>query len=249
MTKPAKLATGIGAAGVLCGLAAGIAPSPWDWLWAWISFSCFVAAGAYLTNRPEVLGKSAGRISPLAALPALPYLAALRIACALMRWHRRFPALSRVGDELWVGGRFLPAELPAQTALIVDLTAESSAPSRLRSHPGYRSLPVLDGSVPADDAAVLTLLDEIATTPGGIVVHCDSGVGRAPTFAALVLLCRGLASGVDEASGLVKSGRPMARPTAVDLRYVERLAPRVMQAAESRADRRATATAARAVGA
>jgi protein-tyrosine phosphatase len=249
VTKPTKLTLGIGAAGIVCGLAAGIAPFPWDWLWAWVSFSCFLAAGAYAANRPEVLGKSEGRITAFAALPALPYLVAMRIACALMRWHRRFPPLSRIEDELWVGGRFLATELPPRTALIVDLTAESSAPARLRAHPGYRNLPVLDGSIPADDTAVLALLDEIAATPGPVVIHCDSGVGRAPTFAILALLRRGLASDVDAALARVKSARPMSRPTSVDLRYLARISPRVIAAAGSRDDLRATARAARAVGA
>jgi protein-tyrosine phosphatase len=249
VTKPTKLTLGIGAAGVFCGLAAGVAPFPYDWIWAWTSFSCFLAAGAYLANRPEVLGKSDGRITAAAALPALPYLVAMRIACALMRWHRRFPPLSRVEDDLWVGGRFLPAELPAQVALIVDLTAESSAPARLRAHPGYRNLPVLDGSIPPDDAAVLALLDEIAATPGRVVIHCDSGVGRAPTFAILALLRRGRATDVADALARVKAARPMARPTSVDLRYLERLAARVIPAAGARGDLRERARAARAVGA
>jgi protein-tyrosine phosphatase len=249
VTKPNQLALGIGAAGCSCGIVAGLVAFPVDWLLAWTAFSCFLATGAYLGNRPEVLGKSQGRISALRALPALPYLVAMRIACALMRRHRRFPPLSRVTDDLWVGGRCGLSDLPGRVGLVVDLTAESSAPAPIRVLPGYRNLPVLDGAVPADEDAVLALLDEIAAAPGAVVVHCDSGVGRAPTLAALALLRLGVASDVEHALALVKESRPMARPTSVDRSFLARLALRVTPAEVSAGARSAPARSARAVGA
>lgn len=239
MTKPTQLALGIGTAGLVCGVAAGAVAAPWDWLLAWTAFSCFLAAGAYALNRPDAFGKHRGRLTPVRALPALPYLVAIRIACELMRRSRRYPPLSRVNDDLWVGGRCALSDLPDRLGLVVDLTAESSAPAALRALPAYRNLPVLDGATPPDDGLVLALLDEIAATRGAVVIHCDSGVGRAPTLAALALLRLGIAADVAAALDLVKSGRPMARPTSVDRRFLERLAPRLSRAEGSRDDRRA----------
>lgn len=249
MTKPIKLAVGIGAAAVIAGLAAGLSPFPLDWLFAWASFSCFLVAAAYLLNQPEVLGKSAGKLSPLHRAAALPYLFALRIACEIMRRQRRHPPLSAVTSDLWVGGRFHPGELPSRVERIVDLVAEFSAPAALRVHPGYRSLPVLDGAIPPEEPAVLSLLDELVCVEGAILIHCDSGVGRAPTFAALVLLRLGAAADLESALALVRSARPMARPTSADLRFLERLAPRVIAAAEADAARREPARAGRAASA
>src|SRR5262245_37765768 len=151
MTKPHALALGIGTASLVCGAAAFAAPFPFDLLLAWMAFSCLLAAGAYLANRPDVLGKRTGRITPLRALPVFPYLMAIRLACEIIRRIRRFPALSRVADEVWVGGRCAAGDLPPRLGLLVDLTAESSAPAPLRTLPCYRSLPVLDGSVPPDE--------------------------------------------------------------------------------------------------
>jgi hypothetical protein len=165
----------------------------------------------------------------------------MRIACEIMRRRRRFPPLSRVTDEIWVGGRCAAADLPAGVHLVVDLTAESSAPAALRALPGYRNLPVLDGATPPDDVVVLALLDEIAAARGAVVIHCDSGVGRAPTLAALALLRIGIVSDLEAALGLVRAGRPMARPTSVDRRFLARLAPQLRRAEESLADHRAPA--------
>src|SRR5690606_2830035 len=106
-----------------------------DWLLAWTAFSCFLAAGAYLRNEPDVFGKTAGRVEPLVGLATLPYRLALRLACELMRWRRRFPPLSHLGEEIWVGGRCTDRDLPPRAEWIVDLTAEFSAPLRLRTHP------------------------------------------------------------------------------------------------------------------
>jgi Protein-tyrosine phosphatase len=249
MTKPHALALGIGTAGLVSGAATFVAPFPFDWMLGWMALSCLLAAGAYIANRPDLLGKRNGRIAPLRGLPVLPYLTAIRIGCEAMRRVRRFPALSPVAHDLWVGGRCAVADLPPRLGLLVDLTAESSAPAPLRALPCYRNLPVLDGSVPPDEAAVLALLDEIAATRGAIVIHCDSGVGRAPTFAALALLRRGVAPDLAGALALVAKGRPMAHPTAVDRHFAERLAPRLVAAAEAAADPRPPARIARAAGA
>jgi len=109
----------------------------------------------------------------------------------------------------------------------VDLTSEWPAPPRLRALPGYRCLPVLDGSTPPDDERFLALLEEILGASGGVYVHCEEGRGRAPTLAAALLIARGIVPDVASAIELVQKARPCARPTRTDRRFLERIAPRL----------------------
>lgn len=233
MTKPQLLAVGIAGAGALFAVLASRAASLGVvvMLW-WIAFACFMVAGAYAFNLPEIFGKRDGRLSTGRALLLLPYLLAFRIACALMRWWRGLPVLSRVAPGVYVGGRLRLRDLPADTALIVDLTCELSEPRALRAHPGYRCHPVLDGGAPpeAEDYSLLALLDEVARTRGAAVVHCESGKGRAPSVAALVLIARRVAPDVSTALAMIRAARPWAAPTLVDYRFMERIAARLAPA-------------------
>jgi hypothetical protein len=147
-----------------------------------------------------------------------------------MRWWRRLPVLSPVVPGVYVGGRLRLGDLPPDTALIIDLTCEFSEPWAVRAHPGYRCHPVLDGAAPARDEPLLTLLDEVARVPGAVVIHCESGKGRAPSVAALALIARGLAPDLEAALALVRARRPWAAPTAVDYRFMRRIAVRLAAA-------------------
>jgi hypothetical protein len=232
MTKPAKLALGIGAAGAVCAGLTAAAPGPARWLALWTAGACFAVSVAYATNRPGVFGKRRGRLDPVRALLLLPYLAAFRIACAFMRLGRRAPVWEEIAPGLYVASRIGPDDLPPDLELLVDLTCEYSEPLALRSHPGYRCLPVLDGGVPPDEEALLHLLEEVRAARGSVLFHCESGKGRAPTAAALALVARGIASDAAAAVELVRKGRPSAAPTRVDLDFIERLAGTVFRSFE-----------------
>lgn len=227
MTKPARLALGIGFAGVVCAALALAAHGAVAALLAWTAFACALAAAAYARNAPGVFGKRDGRLVWWRTLPTLPYLVAFWIGCALIRARRRLPVFDRVAPGLYVGGRIRGDELPDDVALIVDLTCEYSEPASLRERPGYRSLPVLDGHVPPDEEALLALLAEMDAAPGAVFVHCESGVGRAPTAAALLLMRRGVAPDPESALELVRKQRPGARPTRSDRALMVRVAPRL----------------------
>jgi protein-tyrosine phosphatase len=88
-------------------------------------------------------------------------------------------------------------------------------------------VPVLDGATPPDEEGFLRLLEEIRGASGGVLFHCESGKGRAPTAAALALIAREIASDPAAALELVRKGRPSAAPTRVDLDFVERIALRL----------------------
>jgi hypothetical protein len=220
VTKPVKVGAGIGVAGAVSAILAALTGGFARILWAWTAVSCAVACAAYLLNRPAWLGKRDGRLSPR-ALALWPYVIAFRIACAVMRAWRGADAPTRVAPGLWVGGRIDGATLPPAVTTVVDLVAEYSAPRAIRDLPGYRSLPVLDGGYPPDTAVFLDLVRELIACDGDVLVHCDSGRGRAPTMAAALLVARGQAGDVDGAVAMIRARRPVAAPTRSDLVFLD----------------------------
>jgi hypothetical protein len=217
------IALGIAIAGAGCaGLAAesgGLARAAW----AWTAGSCVIATAAYLLNRPGWLGKRAGRLTPR-ALVLLPYLVAFRIACALIRRARPPDAPTEVVPGLWIAGRVDARSFPPGVRHVVDLVAEYDAPAWERALPGYRSLPVLDGGQPPSANAFLDVVRDLRDVHEPVLVHCDSGRGRAPTMAAAILVARGIAPDVESALALVRARRPVVAPTGVDIAFLERVA-------------------------
>jgi protein-tyrosine phosphatase len=236
VTKPAKIALGIAAGGFACVLFAAATSGVVRLWWAWTAASCAGAATAYAANRPAWLGKRDGRLG-LRALPLLPYLLALRIAFAVMRSVRAPDAATMVVPGVWVGGRLTTSTLASGVTHVVDLVAEYSEPSAVRTLPGYRSLPVLDGSVPPNPDAVLDVLRELAASDTDVLVHCDSGRGRAPTFAAALLVARGLAPDIPAALAMIRERRPVTSPTRTDLVFLAALEPRLYALRPRRASR------------
>ncbi len=235
MTKPEKLAFGIGAAALLCFVAAGLAPSPASWLLGWAGLSCAVSSAAYVRNSPGVYGKRDGRLVCWRALPTAVFVGAFRIACTLMRAWRRYPATTRVSRGVWVAGRVEAGDLPREVDVVVDLVSEFPEPRAVRERSGYRFLPVLDGGVPPDEDAVLALLDELADPSTCTLVHCDSGMGRAPTFAALLLVRRGEAADVDDAIRQIQEARPFIHLGSADRAFLAAVAPKVVRDLPERA--------------
>jgi len=227
MTKPQKLCLWIGVAALCCALGAlGLGGLPGALL-GWTALSCGLASLAYARNRPDLYGKRAGRLAVPRVLLLLPFLVAFWTGCWLIRQVRHVPDLDHVAPGLYVGGRIRPSRLPPDVRLIVDLTSEYNEPRALRSHPGYRCLPLLDGHVPPDEAACLALLEEMAANPGAVFVHCESGVGRAPTLAALLLIRRGVVPDAASAVERLAKQRPGIHPTRSDFAFLERLTPRL----------------------
>jgi len=234
VTKPMKIAVGAGGAGGVCAaLAMATAGFP-RLACAWTAFACVIASLAYLANRPAWLGKRGGRLR-LPALAVLPYLVAFHVACVLMRWWRGEDRPSQVAPDLWVAGRLRSADLPPGVTYVVDLTAEFSEVAAIRRLPGYRSLPVLDGGFPAAEETFLTLVCELVEADGGVLVHCDAGRGRAPTFAAALCIARGFVLEVEEAIALVRMRRKVSTPTGSDLAFLAAVCPKLRAIAAARA--------------
>jgi len=231
VTKPVAIMLGIGAAGLLCtaGAAASAregAPLASAFL-AWSALGCLAVGGAYALNRPGVYGKRDGVIPAGRALLLGPFLLAFWAAWGLRNLLRPQPRYHLVSPGLWVGARVPAAELPPGVDVVVDLTSELWEPRAIRQMPGYYGFPVLDGFHPRDEEAFLELVAEVAAAPGSIYVHCESGRGRAPTMAALLLLARGVVDSPEAALELVQKRRPTAAPGRRDVAFVRRLARRL----------------------
>ena len=226
VTKPAKIGVGIAVAAVACAGLAVATSGAARLFWAWTAFSCVVASSAYSLNRPHWLGKRNGAMGPRALL-ILPYIVAFGIAVRLMRWWRGPDRPTQVAPGVWVGGRTLAGSVPPGVTTIVDLVAEYPADRIVRGMDGYRNLLVLDGGVPPDPEAFLALAYEVAAAPGDVLVHCDSGRGRAPTFAAALLVLRGLAPDVVSALVMMRAARAVVAPTRVDRAFLSAVEPRL----------------------
>lgn len=235
MTKPTKIGVGIGVAAACCLALGALGSGTTRVLWTWTACACVVAAAAYLLNRPAWLGKRDGRRS-LRALPLLPYLLAFRIACALMRWWRGGDAPTLVAPGLWVAGRIDARTLPRSVAHVVDLVAEYPAPRAVRALSGYHGFPLLDGGFPPDERAFLAFVADLLAAGGDVLVHCDSGRGRAPTVAAAVLIARGMAHDPRAAVALIRARRPVAAPTRSDLAFLDRVLPGLRGLTADRSD-------------
>lgn len=234
VTKPNKIALGIGVAGSVCAAAAWMVTGVAGLLLAWTTAACAIAAAAYVANRPDWFGKRDGRLT-WRSVPAAPYLVAFRFACATMRWWRPKDRPTLVAPGVWVGGRVQGA-LPAGVTRVVDLVAEFTEPAAARARAGYCSLPTLDGGVPPDRARCLALLTHLARDGdgAGVLVHCDAGRGRAPTFAAALLVARGIAPDVAAALRLVCARRPVSHPGAVDVAFLRAIEPGLHAIARAR---------------
>jgi protein-tyrosine phosphatase len=226
VTKPAKIGLGIGVAALVCAGCAFQGTGIVRAFWVWTAASCAVASLGYALNRPHWLGKRLGAMGPRALL-ILPYIVAFGIAVRLMRWWRGPDRPTRVAPGVWVGGRALARSVPPGVTTVVDLVAEYPADRIVRGMEGYRNLLVLDGGVPPDPDAFLTLVYEVAAARGDVLVHCASGRGRAPTFAAALLVVRGLAPDVATALAMMRAARGVVSPTRVDRAFLAAVEPRL----------------------
>lgn len=233
MLKPDRLAIGLVlASGLLAVLAVQTDNPVGALLLGWTTVACAITALAYHQNWPWVHGKRAGRLT-WRSLPTLPFLAAYRLACPIVRsLHPDSDPLTHIGAGIWVGGRIPAGQLPPGKPAILDLTAEVNEHAAIRCLPGYRQLAALDGHLPRDEE-LADAIRALARVTAPVVIHCESGRGRAPTTAAGVLLARGMAYSIDEAFDQIRSQRRIA-PTLSDYRALERIRPTLLVARGTR---------------
>lgn len=178
------------------------------WLLLWPGVNALLLAAGYVRLGPRLLGKRPnGRIAPWALILMLPYLGTTWILWHLHRRVTREPACHEVAPRLWLGRRPLLHELPPNTDLIVDLTAEFFVSPGILHGREYLCLPTLDCTAP-DETLFRAAVARVADWPGTVYIHCAAGHGRSATFAAAVLAARGLAPDVAAAVRMLRTVRP-----------------------------------------
>ncbi|MEM8884950.1 MAG: tyrosine-protein phosphatase [Planctomycetota bacterium] len=202
-----------GAAGVFATRAGPAAPIP---LWIAISFAVFGVA--YLGGGARLLGKrSDGRLAGWAFVLHAPFLLYVAMIWHAARGLSRERPVDRVDDRLVIGRRLLDREPQPDVECWLDLTAEFAEPASTRTRPGYRSFPILDAGVP-DPNELESVLQEIGER--SVFVHCAQGHGRTGLVAAILLIRRGSAAGLDDALGRLQSVRPRLRLNARQRQFV-----------------------------
>jgi len=218
-----QLALGTGLLGCAAVLGGGA------WLLVWPAVSVAVVGLGYLGLGPGIFGKrpDGSLRAPHFAL-LLPYHAVAWLRMNADGWLRREPPWHEVAPGLFLGRQVPARALPPATRIVVDLTAELPAPAGLADGREYHCLPALDTSVPRYEEFA-ALARRIAGEPAAVYVHCAAGRGRSATFAAAVLLARGLAQSPAEAESRLRAARPGVRLHAAQrallARFEEALAP------------------------
>ena len=189
-------------------LAVGMTYPGAAWLWWWTAGSFALVAAGYANAKlgPKIFGKQGdGRIAWHNKLLLLPYLLFTWGVWHLYRVLDRRPAVNRIDEDLIVGRRLLPHEVPGGIDHYVDLTSEFEEPMAMRKLPSYISLPILDAETPALEA-LRAACKHVAA--GRVYVHCAQGHGRTGMFAAALLAERGAVQSAGQALRLLRQQRP-----------------------------------------
>lgn len=198
----AVLLTTLGFALAVSGLRIG----SWGFLLLWLGLDFIVLGIAHLRGAHRVFGKRADGTLPLWSwILFFPLLAYTTVVWHLIRLLSRESRTNRISEQLVVGRRLLPGEMPDAFANYVDLTAEFQEPRALRRAAGYFAFPILDASAP-DPSELRAAVDLLRAGP--TFVHCAQGHGRTGLFALAVLLSSGAVRTVEEGLSVLASARP-----------------------------------------
>lgn len=194
----------------------------WGYALLWPAGSFILLAIAYAGVGPRLLGKwPTGRIAWWALLAFAPAFLLLWTLWHLHRRGSREAPAHEVAPGVWLSRRPLVGEVPTEVALIVDLTAEFPVARGLTAGREYLLVATLDGlatRLPAFREGV----ERVAAFEGAVLIHCAAGHGRSATFAAAVLLRRGLARDPGEAEERLRKVRPGVRLNAGQRRLLQR---------------------------
>lgn len=189
---------------------------------AWLGADLVVMGFAHWRGLHRILGKRPDGTFPAWSWIAFwPLLAYTLLVWHLLRLFSREPASHAITADLVIGRRLLPSEVPGRFDNYVDLTAEFSEPVPIRSSPGYRCFPILDGAAPTPEAlrrAVRSL------RAGRTFVHCAQGHGRSGLFTLAMLLDEGTARTIAEGLSLLAAVRPGVRLSRDQLKCIQRFA-------------------------
>lgn len=202
-----KLAIRYGAGAIACTALA--------FLWfgfAWPAVSLCIVALAYATGLSRLLGKENGTLSPSAEWCLLPLLLATWLI--QRRWLKRQPGWREITPGVFFGRSLTAREAATMAAgsplAVLDLTAESNAPTFFREHTHYLNLPLLDlvPPLPADVARCVDFIRE-HQAQRRVFIHCQLGLQRSATVVAHWIVASGSAETLADAKAAVRSLDPV----------------------------------------
>jgi protein-tyrosine phosphatase len=213
----------LGAVCLAAGVGSVLSGGGFAWLvLVWPAVSFFTISAAYLGMGAGVFCKRLdGSLPALIVIALLPYFLMTWGIWRMLRLGKE-PCWDRLAPGIYLGGRPLAGEIPADVRLVVDVTAEFSRPKGMRADQAYRCLPMLDGSVP-EESACRALVDDLSQTADPIYVHCAQGHGRSAMVAGALLVRKGLALDAQDAEAQLKAARPRVSLSADQRQLLARL--------------------------
>ena len=137
-------------------------------------------------------------------------------------WNKVFGLkVSRISDDLYVGGQFAPEQWPRLHALGIRavLSLQEEYEDRFAGQPPERTLRVLvpDFQAPSQEqlSEAVGFIEACHADGLPVMVHCHAGMGRAPLTAAAYLIKQG--SSVEAALKHITEQRPIVGLNAVQL--------------------------------
>ena len=131
----------------------------------------------------------------------------------------------QVTEHLYVGGRLEPGDwyILAELGITVNVNLQAEAQDRFNgtSPEVYLWLPTPDWYGPGVEAIDIgaRFIDQMIRLGRKVYVHCNAGVGRAPTIAAGYLIVSSLT--LEDALRVIKEKRPKASPTSGQLQQLQ----------------------------
>lgn len=141
---------------------------------------------------------------------------------------------TRIVDGLHVGGQHFRWGLSylreAGVTAVINMRSEFDDARAGIAPKRYLHLPTIDNTPPSllDLERGVDFIEQELASGGVIYIHCEAGVGRAPTMAAAYLVRQGMQP--EHAWERLRRGRPFIRPT---LSQIERIVELSIQAGSS----------------
>lgn len=183
---------------------------------AWPAVACGIMALAYATGLSRLLGKENGTLSPSAEWCLLPIL--LVRGWVQKKWLKRKPGWCAVTPGVCFGRRVTGKEAVAMVAAgtaepplaVLDLTAETNAPTAFRENAFYLNLPLLD-LVPLKAEQIAIAIEYIRGQRAEgrrVFVHCQLGLQRSALIVAHWIREEGEGCELEEAVRRVRALEP-----------------------------------------
>ncbi|MCB1277178.1 hypothetical protein [Prosthecobacter sp.] len=178
----------------------------------WPAVACGIMALAYATGLSRLLGKENGTLSPSAEWCLLPVLIAT--AQVQRKWLQRTPGWHEVTAGVFFSRKVTKKEaaelVRGGNLAVIDLTAESNAPTAFREHAHYHNLPLLDlvPLKPEHIEAALALIRTERAQNRRVFLHCQLGLQRSALIAAHWLVETGEAEDLEAAKRKIRTLEP-----------------------------------------